>query len=140
MIEHDNGCLPTKNDWPVSLMEVQRFLDTWCFSMSDDGFFYARPQSRSLSVPDVQAFLRRLQIVCGDGFPKLIAVDFSRAKFESDEWQTCETLLLEFAHRINALPVFEYRGTCSAFVVLVRSVASRSLTRQSLVELRQLMN
>jgi len=119
MVDQTGGWLETE-DWPSTLDEIRRFLDTWCFSLSEDGFVHVQPQTDRISTADLRGFLRRLDLVCDDAYPRIVVFDFSKPTFEPGDWNDCEALIRAFANRINAVPMFERNPDTVGVAVLVR--------------------
>lgn len=108
-------------DYPLrTLEEVQHFLDTWCFTISEDKGFFARPLKKHVTLMDIRAFLKRLDMICGDGFPRLITIDFTAQHFTPESWRACKSLFLVFARRIQTPSAGEPHGDLAPMVMLIR--------------------
>lgn len=108
-------------DYPLrTLDEVQQFLETWSFTIAEDKGFFARPLKKHVTLMDIRAFLKRLDMICGDGFPRLITIDFSAQHFTPESWRACKSLFLIFARRIQSPSAAESRVDPAPMVMLIR--------------------
>lgn len=81
------------------LEEIRQFLKKWYFSISHHGYLYVRPASASVNMDDLRVFLRRLEVMCSDPFPRLVVVDILDEHHAALWRSDTDQLLNEFADR-----------------------------------------
>jgi len=101
MAKRISACL-AGHEWTTVRREVRRFLETWSFSISETGLVYVRPLAKRLTARALNLFLRRLLLICDEGFPNLVVFDLAGAAISGKVWSRMQRNLDRFAARIDA--------------------------------------
>lgn len=86
----------------ASLDEIRRFLETWYFHISSSGHIYVRPIRQSITCGEVQAFLRRLDLLDRDCPPHAVLFDFRMTEIPPHRWRRISKLLESHARRAGS--------------------------------------
>lgn len=94
-----NGQSQVDRDWPGSLDAIRRFLNDWCFHITEMGRLYVRPQKQNVAKEDVLLYLRHLDVLGQDRLPGVMTFDFSRVALGPTRWLEIADTLQHYATR-----------------------------------------
>lgn len=114
-------------NWDDTLNEVRQFLERWYFYVSASGHLYARPLRESVTCPDVQAFLRRLDVFGNDRLPEIMAFDFTKLPMPSGKWLQITEVLRGYAGQIDATSVVISGDVRSGGLALILRPMNKSM-------------
>lgn len=100
------------NEWPATLDEIRRFLETWSYAVSSLGHVYVEPRRDQVEIGSLRFFLNRLRMMREPGFPRSVTFDFTRTAFVDGDWDDAMEELGRYARDAEAalMPCSDDRG------------------------------
>lgn len=107
------------------LAETNYLLERWRISVSVTGFLWIEPLGNTVSPEELAGLLALLARGCDPEYPKVIKLDFSGTRIVGEQWTVVESLLVDFAAKVDGkLRFISATGRPAAAVLVTRFPSS----------------
>jgi hypothetical protein len=109
------------------LGETNYLFERWRISVSVTGLLWIEPLGESVSPEELAGLLTILARGCDPVYPKVIKLDFSGVRLVGEQWTLVESLLVDFARKVEGtLRFISGPGRPAAAALVTRTPIDRA--------------